>query len=48
MYVRQKPRACKAFDTECAIEIIDVRPCKGKNVNICVGEGCYGEACIKE
>lgn len=23
----------------------DPRPCKGKNGNICVAEGCYGEAC---
>lgn len=23
------------------------KPCRGLNTNICVGEGCYGEACIK-
>jgi len=25
----------------------DQRPCKGANSNVCVGEGCYGEACIR-
>jgi hypothetical protein len=25
----------------------DPRPCQGGNTNICVGEGCYGEACLK-
>jgi hypothetical protein len=25
----------------------DPRPCKGRNSNVCVGEGCYGEACIR-
>lgn len=24
----------------------DARPCKGQNSNVCVGEGCYDEACI--
>jgi hypothetical protein len=24
----------------------DERPCKGTNANVCVAEGCYGEACI--
>jgi hypothetical protein len=24
------------------------KPCKGMNGNICVAEGCYGEACIKK
>lgn len=24
----------------------DERPCGGKNSNICVAEGCYGESCI--
>lgn len=22
------------------------RPCKGRNANVCVAEGCYGEACV--
>jgi hypothetical protein len=22
------------------------KPCKGKNGNVCVAEGCYGEACV--
>lgn len=26
-------------------EYSDPRPCKGGNSNICVAEGCYGEAC---
>lgn len=25
----------------------DPRPCKSTNVNVCVAEGCYGEACLK-
>lgn len=25
----------------------DARPCAGRNVNVCVAEGCYGEACIR-
>lgn len=24
----------------------DARPCEGQNSNVCVAEGCYGEACI--
>jgi hypothetical protein len=24
----------------------DQRPCQGKNSNICVAEGCYGESCL--
>lgn len=24
----------------------DPRPCKGRNANVCVAEGCYGEACV--
>lgn len=24
----------------------DPRPCKGENSNVCVAEGCYGEACL--
>lgn len=24
------------------------KPCDGKNSNVCVGEGCYGEACMSE
>lgn len=27
--------------------VIDPRPCKGGNTNICVAEGCYREACVK-
>ena len=23
------------------------RPCKGRNSNVCVAEGCYGEDCIE-
>ena len=23
------------------------RPCRGQNSNVCVAEGCYGEACIR-
>jgi hypothetical protein len=23
------------------------KPCKGENSNVCVGEGCYAEACLK-
>lgn len=26
----------------------DKRPCAGKNSNVCVGEGCYGEACLND
>lgn len=26
-------------------ETEDPRPCKGENSNVCVAEGCYGEAC---
>lgn len=26
---------------------IDPRPCAGTNSNICVGEGCYGESCLR-
>lgn len=26
----------------------DARPCKGRNVNVCVAEGCYGEACLAQ
>lgn len=22
------------------------KPCRGRNTNVCVGEGCYGESCI--
>ena len=25
----------------------DPRPCRGQNSNICVAEGCFGEACVK-
>lgn len=25
-----------------------MKPCKGKNANVCVAEGCYGESCIKD
>lgn len=25
----------------------DKQPCKGENSNVCVGEGCYGEACLR-
>jgi len=25
----------------------EAKPCKGTNGNICVAEGCYGEACVK-
>jgi hypothetical protein len=24
----------------------DPRPCRGRNANVCVAEGCYGEACV--
>lgn len=24
----------------------DPRPCGGQNANVCVAEGCYGEACL--
>lgn len=26
---------------------MDRRPCQGVNSNICVMEGCYGEACLR-
>jgi hypothetical protein len=29
----------------CVIHKTDVRPCKGGNSNICITEGCFGEAC---
>lgn len=30
-------------------QILDwAKPCRGNNVNVCVAEGCYGEACIKD
>jgi hypothetical protein len=25
----------------------DPRPCRGRNSNVCVAEGCYGEACVR-
>ena len=25
--------------------VADPRPCRGTNANVCVAEGCYGEAC---
>jgi hypothetical protein len=25
----------------------DERPCRGINANVCVAEGCYGEACVR-
>lgn len=28
-----------------SLDSSDPRPCKGRNTNICVAEGCYGEAC---
>src|SRR5690348_13806251 len=28
------------------LTLLDRRPCLGKNTNVCVAEGCYGEACI--
>ena len=24
------------------------RPCKGTNINVCVGEGCFSNACIRD
>jgi hypothetical protein len=24
------------------------KPCRGKNVNICVAEGCYNQTCLEE
>lgn len=24
------------------------KPCRGQNTNICVAEGCFGEACVKK
>lgn len=37
-----------AWLAEAFLEIADdPRPCKGANSNVCVGEGCYGEACVK-
>lgn len=24
----------------------DPRPCQGENANVCVAEGCFGEACV--
>ena len=29
-------------------EPVDPRPCRGRNSNICVAEGCYGESCLRE
>lgn len=26
---------------------MDKRPCEGRSSNICVAEGCYGEACLR-
>lgn len=26
----------------------DRRPCQGRNANVCVAEGCYGEACLRQ
>jgi hypothetical protein len=23
------------------------RPCRGRNSNVCVAEGCYGESCVR-
>lgn len=25
---------------------MDPRPCQGRNANVCVAEGCYGQACV--
>src|SRR3954462_7124376 len=30
------------------IVIQPTRPCEGKNVNVCIAEGCFNEACIRE
>lgn len=27
--------------------VLVTRPCSGVNTNVCVAEGCYGEACVK-
>lgn len=27
-------------------DFLDPRPCNGRNSNICVAQGCYGEACL--
>lgn len=35
-----KARRKKILDAE--------KPCGGRNINVCVAEGCYGEACIKD
>ena len=35
------------YDAHCAgPHPYDPRPCKSRNTNVCVAEGCYGEACI--
>lgn len=26
----------------------DIRPCRGENANVCVAEGCYSEACLRQ
>lgn len=38
---------CRVCEEVWCLRHPDPRPCKGINSNVCVGEGCYGEACIK-
>ena len=33
------------YEAELDADALDPRPCNGRNSNICVAEGCYGEAC---
>jgi hypothetical protein len=41
---------CSYPDEDCSCghspDADDPRPCKGRNANVCVAEGCYGEACV--
>lgn len=32
---------------DCQKKILKNAPCKGKNTNICVAEGCYNASCLK-
>ena len=28
------------------VSLVDLKPCHGKNANVCVAEGCFGEECL--
>lgn len=45
---RQHLRAALADADSTLAEVkVDRRPCRGRNSNVCVAEGCYDEACLR-